>query len=196
MNSTAIMTLTVTFLKGYPLLLGPEAIGIFSAASFGLAGIVVICVLPILSNVLKLPDPLIAFVSTVPAIMAYFMISYLGPSLTAWKMFLLTGCSSSVSLLAPTLRSWMSKRVEPEELGALFSYTGFVEIVTASIAAAIYDSLFPTLGQDSYYLMSGLYSLLLPFALVLLVIHAVRSYLYRRQFVAIDHSSTNSPIIE
>jgi hypothetical protein len=80
--------------------------------------------------------------------------------------------------------------------GALFSYTGFVEIVTASIAAAIYDSLFPTLGQDSYYLMSGLYSLLLPFALVLLVIHAVRSYLYRRQFVAIDHSSTNSPIIE
>ena len=88
MNSVGIETITTAFLKGYPLFWNSENLGTYNAMIFGLSGGFVVILLPILSVLLKLPDPLIALLSTVPAVMAYFMVAYLGPTLTTWKMYL------------------------------------------------------------------------------------------------------------
>nr|QOI16595.1 proton-coupled folate transporter-like [Halisarca dujardinii]QSX72299.1 solute carrier family 46 member 1 [Halisarca dujardinii] len=190
MNFTAIQTFTVEFLKGYPLFMDPQTIGIFFAVTFALGGVFAVVLLPILSVVLKLPDPLIALLCIVPAVFANFMIGYLGPTIDTWRMFALTSFGTTVSILASVLRSWMSKRVAPEEIGALFSYTGCMEVVMAAVAAAVFDTMFPTLGQDSFYIIAALYAVILPLVLALLFIHGLRMHMYRRQFKFISSFST------
>ena len=47
-------------------------------------------------------------------------------------------------------------------VGSLFSVVGCVEIIVAALASVIYNGAFPVLGQNAYYLMSGLYAVSVP----------------------------------
>ena len=47
-------------------------------------------------------------------------------------------------------------------VGSLFSVVGCVEIIVAALASVVYNGAFPVLGQNSYYLMSGLYAVSVP----------------------------------
>ena len=87
-NAVAKETFFITFFQGFPLFWDRITIGSFTSMIFGLSGVSVIVLLPILSLGFKLPDPLIALLGTVPGVMVFLVVAYLGDTLALWSMFL------------------------------------------------------------------------------------------------------------
>ena len=46
--------------------------------------------------------------------------------------------------------------------GSLFSVLGFVGIATEAMASLVYNGVFPVLGQNTFYLLSGIYAVPIP----------------------------------
>ena len=88
LNTTGTQLIGVLFFKAYPLHWTPAIIGNFDSLSFGLHGVVIFFVFPVVTVVLKLADSLIAFLGIVPPIMMYLLVAYYGDELVTWQMFL------------------------------------------------------------------------------------------------------------
>lgn len=88
LNAAGVQLIGVLFYKAYPLHWSPAIIGKFDSLYFALQGLVIFCVFPIATVVLKLADSLIVFLGIIPPIMMYLLVAYFGEGLGTWQMFL------------------------------------------------------------------------------------------------------------
>ncbi|KAL9955023.1 hypothetical protein ACROYT_G042623 [Oculina patagonica] len=149
--------ITVLYSKHSPLNFSPSLIGYFLAEVLFFKGIGVVLGIPLMTKIFKLSDLTIAIIGAVISIGFYLS---LGLASTKWMMFVGALLAVASAILAPCLRSFISKQVESSELGTTFALLASLEVLETLIASIIFNNIYSAtvewLPGFCYFLMSGL----------------------------------------
>lgn len=110
----------------------------YVAAQMATGAVVVICVLPIMTKKLKMKDVDIAVLGIIARVISELIVAF---SSVGWMMFL-----SPITLLGecagPPLRSLMTKCVQPNEVGKMFTMLAVVEAGIPIISGVMYSQVY------------------------------------------------------
>jgi len=103
-------------------------------------------VLPLLSKIIKLPDPVIATIGTLTTIIAYLLMA-LGPSSwqwswdPSWLMYISVALQFN-SVITVTIRSQCTKEVEKSEIGRIFSVVALGQAIVPLCANPLFGLIY------------------------------------------------------
>ncbi|XP_070578160.1 proton-coupled folate transporter-like [Ptychodera flava] len=157
---------TVLYTKKDPLGWSSSLTGYYLALTSFLKGLCLLTVLPLLTSKTTLHDTTIAMIGTIFRMGAYVMIAF---STETWMMFIVPVLMSMAGIPAASVRSLLSKVINADEQGSLFSFMAACESLISFIASFIFNSLYPaTLHILNGGLVYILMAIILGISLVLL----------------------------
>ncbi|KAK3609770.1 hypothetical protein CHS0354_022629, partial [Potamilus streckersoni] len=175
---TGLIDVTLLYTELPPLSWPTSWFGYLSAADNAAMGIVLLILLPILSNVLKLSDSIISIIGLACASIRFVILAW---SKESWMVWVAIIIGSLGGLINSPIRSLLSKLVHEDEIGKIFAVLGSWETVAKFLAlvfTALYGSTIDIFPGFSFVLASGLYTVMV--VIILLVHVTVRRYEERR----------------
>ncbi|KAL8576093.1 hypothetical protein ACOMHN_001443 [Nucella lapillus] len=153
---------TVLFVQEAPLSWSSSMYGYLIAADYGVMGLTLIFILPLLSDVFDVSDISIAMIAV------FFKLvrsSWAGFCTETWMMFVSVVSGALGALINPGLRAVLSKTAESGEVGKLFSIQASLEtlskLVGSSVFTGIYAATVHLLPAAAYLSEAAVYVLVL-----------------------------------
>lgn len=137
--------ITLLFVTHSPLSWPKSWYGYLLSVDYAVMGVCLIVVLPILSNMLNLPDAAIVIVGLLCKIIRLFWAGFIEDS---WMMYVSVIIGSFAGMITSSIRSLMSKSVEENEMGKMFSLLASAETASKLLGTVIFVSLF---GATAYF---------------------------------------------
>ncbi|KAL4223972.1 hypothetical protein ACF0H5_017431 [Mactra antiquata] len=174
---TGLTDVTLLYTELPPLSWPTSWFGYLSAADNAAMGIVLLIILPILSNVIKLSDSVISMIGLACASIRFIILTW---SKHSWMVWFAIGIGSLGGLINSPARSLLSKLVHEHEVGKIFSVLGSGETIAkflALIFTALYGTTLDIFPGLSFLIASALYTIM---SILILFIHiSTRDYLER-----------------
>ncbi|KAL3856401.1 hypothetical protein ACJMK2_011166 [Sinanodonta woodiana] len=165
---TGLIDVTLLYTELPPLSWPSSWFGYLSAADNAAMGIVLLILLPILSNVLKLSDSIISIIGLACASIRFVILAW---SKESWMVWVAIIVGSLGGLINSPIRSLLSKFVHEDEIGKIFAVLGSWETVAKFLAlvfTALYGSTIDIFPGFSFVLASGLYTIMV---IIILLVH-------------------------
>ncbi|XP_052802385.1 proton-coupled folate transporter-like [Mya arenaria] len=174
---TGLTDVTLLYTELPPLSWPTSWFGYLSAADNAAMGVVLLFILPILSNVLKLPDAVISIIGLACASIRFIVLTW---SKHTWMVWAAVIVGSLGGMINSPARSLLSKLVHEDEVGKIFSVLGSGETIAkffALIFTALYGTTLDIFPGMSFLIASALYTIM---SFLFLFIHiSTRDYLER-----------------
>ena len=174
---TGLTDVTLLYTELPPLSWPTSWFGYLAAADNAAMGIVLLIILPILSNVFKLSDPIISMLGLGCASVRFIILTW---STHSWMVWMAVGFGSLGGLINSPARSLLSKLVHEDEVGKIFAVLGSGETVAkflALIFTALYGTTLDIFPGMSFLIASALYTIM---SFLILFVHiSTRDYLGR-----------------
>ena len=174
---TGMTDVTLLYTELPPLSWPTSWFGYLSAADNAAMGIVLLIILPIMSNVINLSDSLISIIGLACASIRCIVLTW---SKHNWMVWMAVGIGSLGALINSPARSLLSKLVHEDEVGKLFSVLGSGETIAkfmALIFTALYGTTLDIFPGMSFLIASALYTIM---SFLILFIHmSTKDYLER-----------------
>ncbi|XP_006812959.1 proton-coupled folate transporter-like [Saccoglossus kowalevskii] len=155
---------TVLYTKRNPLHWSPELLGYYLALNSFMKGLCLLTVMPLLTSKTSLHDTTIAMIGTVFRMAGYVLIAF---STTTWMMFIVPILMCMAGIPAAAVRSLISKIVNADEQGTLFSFMAACESIVGFLASFVFNSVYPA---TSHILTGGFVYLLMAVILVIALV--------------------------
>lgn len=137
--------ITLLFVTHSPLSWPKSWYGYLLSLDYAVMGVCLIVVLPILSNMLNFPDAAIVIVGLLCKIIRLFWAGFIEES---WMVYVSVIIGSFAGMITSSIRSLMSKSVEENEMGKMFSLLASAETASKLLGTVIFVSLF---GATAYF---------------------------------------------
>ncbi|KAK3750027.1 hypothetical protein QZH41_008667 [Actinostola sp. cb2023] len=158
--------ISLLYVMKEPLHFSSSYIGYFLAEVMFMRGLGVIVGMPLMTQVFKLTDFIIAVIGLA---IACVMFVFFGFSTHKWMMFFGAIFALGGGLPVPCMRSIMSKCVESNEQGTMFAAVASLEVLFTLLASLIFNTLYSKtvswLPGFAFFLMAGI--LLIPVIILL-----------------------------
>ena len=160
--------ITLLFVTRSPLSWPKSWYGYLLSLDYAVMGFCLLVILPILSNLLKIPDAAIVIMGVSCKIVRLFWAGFITES---WMVYVSVVIGSFAGLITSSIRSLMSKTVEETELGKIFSLLASAETASKLFGTVIFVSLY---GATAYffpgfaYLVEGLIYVLMLIVVVVI----------------------------
>ncbi|KAK3589139.1 hypothetical protein CHS0354_017106 [Potamilus streckersoni] len=139
------MDITLLFVSRTPLSWPKSWYGYLLSVDYAVMGSCLFFILPILSNILKLPDIIIIIIGITCKIVR---LTWAGFCTETWMVYLSVVIGSFAGLITSSVRSLMSKVVEEDEHGKTFSLLASAETASKLLGTLIFVSLY---GATAYF---------------------------------------------
>ncbi|XP_053374850.1 proton-coupled folate transporter-like [Mercenaria mercenaria] len=174
---TGLTDVTLLYTELPPLSWPTSWFGYLSAADNATMGVVLLIILPILSNIIKLSDSVISMIGLGCASIRFIILTW---SKHTWMVWVAIGIGSFGGLINSPARSLLSKLVHEDEVGKIFSVLGSGETIAkffALIFTALYGTTLDVFPGMSFLIASGLYTVM---SFLILFLHiSTKDYLER-----------------
>lgn len=174
---TGLTDVTLLYTELPPLSWPTSWFGYLAAADNAAMGIVLLIILPVLSNVFKLSDSFISMLGLGCASLRFIILTW---SKHTWMVWVAIGIGSLGGLINSPARSLLSKLVHEDEVGKIFSVLGSGETIAkflALIFTALYGTTLDIFPGMSFLIASALYTIM---SFLILFVHiSTRDYLDR-----------------
>lgn len=193
---TGLTDVTLLYTELPPLSWPTSWFGYLAAADNAAMGIVLLIILPIMSNYIKLSDSVISIIGLGCASIRFIILTW---SKHSWMIWVAISVGSFGGLINSPARSLLSKLVHEDEVGKIFSVLGSGETIAkflALIFTALYGSTLDIFPGLSFLIASGLYTIM---SFLILFIHiSTKDYLERdtEHESGIDSRSQSDELIE
>ncbi|KAH3891834.1 proton-coupled folate transporter-like [Dreissena polymorpha] len=137
--------ITLLFVTRSPLNWPKSWYGYLMSIDYAVMGICLIVVLPILSNVLRLPDAAIVIIGLVCKIIRLFWAGFIQES---WMVYVSVVIGSFAGMITSSIRSVISKAVDENEQGKVFSLLACAETASKLLGTLIFVSMY---GATAYF---------------------------------------------
>ncbi|KAL4224093.1 hypothetical protein ACF0H5_017547 [Mactra antiquata] len=137
--------ITLLFVTHSPLSWPKSWYGYLLSLDYAVMGVCLLLVLPILSNILKLPDGGIVIIGLLCKIIRLFWAAFIRES---WMVYVSVIIGSFAGMITSSIRSLMSKAVEENEMGKVFSLLASAETASKLFGTVIFVSLY---GATAYF---------------------------------------------
>ena len=137
--------ITLLFVTRSPLSWPKSWYGYLLSVDYAVMGLCLIIVLPILSNVIKLPDGGIVLIGLVCKIVRLFWAGFIRES---WMVYVSVIIGSFAGMITSSIRSLISKSVEENELGKVFSLLATAETLSKLLGTLVFVSMY---GATAYF---------------------------------------------
>lgn len=137
--------ITLLFVTHSPLSWPKSWYGYLLSVDYAVMGVCLIVVLPILSNVLKLSDGAIVMLGLLCKVIRLFWAGFIEES---WMVYVSVIIGSFAGMITSSIRSLMSKSVEENEMGKVFSLLASAETASKLLGTLIFVSLY---GATAYF---------------------------------------------
>ncbi|XP_060575526.1 LOW QUALITY PROTEIN: tetracycline resistance protein, class G-like [Ruditapes philippinarum] len=131
--------ITLLFVTHSPLSWPKSLYGYLLSVDYAVMGVCLIVVLPILSNILNMPDGAIVIVGLLCKIIRLFWAGFIQES---WMVYVSVIIGSFAGMITSAIRSLMSKSVEENEMGKVFSLLASAETASKLLGTVIFVSLY------------------------------------------------------
>ena len=172
---TGLTDVTLLYTELPPLSWPSSWFGYLAAADNAAMGLVLLIILPILSNVLKLSDSFISILGLGCASLRFVILAW---SKQTWMVWVAISVGSLGGLINSPVRSLLSKLVHEDEVGKVFSVLGSGETIAkfqALIFTALYGTTIDIFPGFSFMLASILYTVM---AIIIGLVHySTKEYL-------------------
>lgn len=162
------MDITLLFVSRSPLNWPKSWYGYLLSIDYAVMGICLIVFLPILSNVIRLPDGGIMIIGLSCKIVRLL---WAGFTTESWMVYVTVMIGSFAGLITSSIRSLFSKTVDEDELGKVFSLLASGETLSKLLGTLVFVSLY---GATAYifpgftYLVESLLYILMTVIIVLM----------------------------
>ena len=167
-----------------PLLSWPTTwFGYLTAVSYAAMGIILLIILPILSNVLKLSDPIISMLGLGFESVRFIILTW---STHSWMIWMSVGFGSLGELINSPARSLLSKLVHEDEVGKIFAVLASGETLAkfpGLILTTLYGTTLDIFPRIPFLVASVLYLIM---SFLMLNVH-----MSTREYVGRDDNSDN-----
>ncbi|KAH3886626.1 proton-coupled folate transporter-like [Dreissena polymorpha] len=174
---TGLTDVTLLYTELPPLSWPTSWFGYLAAADNAAMGIVLLIVLPIMSNVMKLSDSFISMIGLGCASIRFILMTW---AKHTWMVWTAISVGSLGGLINSPARSLLSKLVDEHEVGKIFSVLGSGETIAkflALIFTALYGTTLDIFPGMSFLIASALYTIM---SFLILFVHiSTRDYLNR-----------------
>jgi len=174
---TGMTDVTLLYTELPPLSWPTSWFGYLSAVDNAAMGIVLLIVLPIMSNVINLSDSVISMIGLACASIRCIVMAW---SKQSWMVWTATGIGSLGALINSPARSLLSKLVNEDEVGKIFSVLGSGETISKIMAlmfTALYGATLDIFPGMTFLVASALYTVT---SFLILFIHiSTKGYLKR-----------------
>ena len=194
---TGLTDVTLLYTELPPLSWPTSWFGYLAAADNAAMGVVLLIILPILSNVLKLSDSVISILGLACASLRFVILAW---SKQTWMVWAAITIGSLGGLINSPVRSLLSKLVHEDEIGKIFAVLGSGETIAkfqALVFTALYGTTLDIFPGFSFMLASILYTIM---AVTIGLVHiSTKEYLSREpdDLVPLDTASqTDDEYIE
>lgn len=136
---TGEMDTTVLFVQHRPLSWSKSGYGYLLSIDYAVMGVCLFFILPLLSNVLKIPDTTIIIAAIFCKVARLVWAAFLNKS---WMMYVSIGLGAMGGLMISALRSLLSKTVAEHEIGKTFSLLGCGETASKLLGTAIFTNIY------------------------------------------------------
>ncbi|XP_076434745.1 proton-coupled folate transporter-like [Babylonia areolata] len=136
---------TVLFVQDPPLAWTSSMYGYLIAADYGIMGLTLIFILPLLSDVLSVSDIAIAMIAI------FFKLvrsTWAGFCTETWMMFVSVVSGALGALINPGLRAVLSKTANPGEVGKLFSIQASLETLSKLVGSSVFTGIYAATVRD------------------------------------------------
>ena len=160
--------------------------GYLSAADNAAMGIVLLIILPFMSSVINLSDSVIIMIGLAGASIRFIMLTW---SKHSWMVWTAIGIGSLGGLFNSPARSLLSKLVNEDEEGKIFSVLGCGETIAKFVAlifTALYGATLHIFPGMSFLIASALYTIML--FLILFIHMSTKDYLEREDSCKVSGS--------
>lgn len=157
---TGLTDVTLLYTELPPLSWPTSWFGYLAAADNAAMGIVLLIILPVLSNVFKLSDSFISIFGLACASLRFVILAW---SKQTWMVWVAISIGSFGGLINSPVRSLLSKLVHEDEVGKIFSVLGSGETIAkfqALLFTALYGTTIDIFPGFSFVLASILYSVM------------------------------------
>lgn len=137
--------ITLLFVTHSPLSWPKSWYGYLLSLDYAVMGVCLLLVLPILSNILNLPDGAIVIIGLLCKIIRLFWAAFIQES---WMVYVSVIIGSFAGMITSSIRSLMSKAVEENEMGKVFSLLASAETASKLLGTVIFVSLY---GATAYF---------------------------------------------
>lgn len=137
--------ITLLFVTHSPLSWPKSWYGYLLSLDYAIMGICLIIVLPILSSFLHLSDGAIVIIGLACKIIRLFWAAFIQES---WMVYVSVVIGSFAGMITSSIRSLMSKSVEENEMGKVFSLLATAETASKLLGTVIFVSLY---GATAYF---------------------------------------------
>ncbi|KAK3084045.1 hypothetical protein FSP39_007230 [Pinctada imbricata] len=165
---TGLTDVTLLYTEKSPLSWPTSWFGYLSAVDNAAMGIVLLVLLPILSNIFKLCDATISILGLACACVRFAVMAWSDES---WMVWLAVIIGSVGGIINSPVRSLLSKMVHEDEVGKMFSLLGSGETI-AKFLAVLFTSLYgytlDIFPGFSFILAAGLYTVMI---IITLLVH-------------------------
>jgi PCFT/HCP family folate transporter-like MFS transporter 1/3 len=172
---TGLTDVTLLYTELPPLSWPTSWFGYLLAAANAATGILLLIVLPILSNLIKLPDSVISIIGLGCSSVRFIILTW---SKHTWMVWVAIFIGSFGGLINSPARSLLSKLVHEDEVGKIFSVLGSGETIAkflALIFTALYGTTLDIFPGLSFLIASALYTIM---SFLILFIHmSTKDYL-------------------
>ena len=157
---TGLTDVTLLYTELPPLSWPTSWFGYLAAADNAAMGVVLLIILPILSNVLKLSDSFISIIGLACASLRFIILAW---SKQTWMVWAAISIGSLGGLINSPVRSLLSKLVHENEIGKIFAVLGSGETIAkfqALVFTALYGTTLDVFPGFSFMLASILYTVM------------------------------------
>ncbi|XP_052802900.1 proton-coupled folate transporter-like [Mya arenaria] len=137
--------ITLLFVTRSPLSWPKSWYGYLLSMDYAVMGVCLIIVLPILSNVIKLPDGGIVIIGLCCKIVRLFWAGFIRES---WMVYVSVVIGAFAGMITSSIRSLISKAVEENEMGKVFSLLAVAETASKLLGTLIFVSMY---GATAYF---------------------------------------------
>ena len=157
---TGLTDVTLLYTELPPLSWPTSWFGYLAAFDNAAMGIVLLIILPVLSNILNVPDSVISIIGLACASLRFIILTW---SKHTWMVWVAISVGSFGGLINSPVRSLLSKLVHEDEVGKIFSVLGSGETIAkflALIFTALYGTTLDVFPGFSFLLASALYTVM------------------------------------
>lgn len=165
---TGLTDVTLLFTEKSPLSWPTSWFGYLSALDNAAMGFILLVFLPILSNVLKFSDLSISIIGLACACIRFVIMAW---SNETWMVWLAVVIGSFGGIINSPVRSLLSKMVQEDEVGKMFSLLGSGETAAKFLAVVftyLYGSTLDIFPGFAFLLAAGLYTVMI---IIILLVH-------------------------
>ncbi|XP_060080479.1 tetracycline resistance protein, class H-like [Ylistrum balloti] len=165
---TGLTDVTLLFTEKSPLSWPTSWFGYLSALDNAAMGFILLVFLPILSNILKFSDLSISIIGLSCACIRFVIMAW---SNETWMVWLAVVIGSFGGIINSPVRSLLSKMVQEDEVGKMFSLLGSGETAAKFLAVVftyLYGSTLDIFPGFAFLLAAGLYTIMI---IIILLVH-------------------------